>query len=76
VSNNEEPEVGKTLTRIVVVSIVMSGITYIWESVVSPTKNVLVFSIPSKTEIFVPSVEFKNEYNPTPSSIAVKLSLV
>ena len=43
--------VSKTFTSIVEVSIVMSGITYICESAASPTKNVLVLIVPSKTDI-------------------------
>ena len=47
VSNVELTAVSWTNTLIVVVSIVTSGMTYICVSVVSPTKNVYVFSIPS-----------------------------
>ena len=45
-------------------------------SLVSPTKNVFNFSVPSNTGIEVPPSLFKNWYAPLPSSVPIKFSLV
>ena len=50
-------EVSKTSTNKVFVSIVISGITYICLSSVSPTKNVLVLSSPSNIVRILEPVE-------------------
>ena len=54
----------------------ISGMTYICESEVSPTKNVLVLIVPSNTGMSVEPVDVKNSYKPLPLSVAVKLALV
>ena len=55
---------------------VASGMTYICTSDFSPTKNVLVFSVPSNTGIEFEPASFKNWYNPVPSSEAINVCLV
>ena len=72
----DEVAVSNTLTVIVAVSIFVSGITYIWSSVVSPTKNVLVFFVPSLIGIEVLPADVLNENPPLPSLAAEYCSVV